>query len=80
MVTFIDDTAMPTSFGITLWDEDFRLPVIFINAARKRWLKVLIHEMLHVADPSLPHGKTFEALVTFYLRAAKNTKKGYRTL
>ena len=79
-VTFIDDTVMPDNYGITLWDEDFRLPIIFINASRKRWLKVLIHEMTHVAEPSLPHGKTFEALVAFYLRAAKNAKKGYRTI
>lgn len=79
-VTFIDDAVMPNNFGITLWDDDFRLPVIFINASRKRWLKILIHEMCHVSEPSLPHGKTFEALVAFYLRAAKQTRKGYRTL
>ena len=79
-VTFIDDAVMPANFGITLWDEDFVLPIIFINASRKRWLKVLIHECLHVAEPSLPHGKIFDSIVNSYTRRAKNEKKGYRTL
>ena len=79
-VNFIDTEAMPSNYGITMWDEDFALPVIFINSETKRWLRVLIHEMIHVAEPSLPHGKTFETLVAFYLREAKNAKKGYRTL
>jgi predicted metal-dependent hydrolase len=80
MVSFIDDDTMPNNFGITMWDEDFVLPIIFINASTKRWHKVLIHEMCHVAEPNLPHGKLFFALVQFYVRQAKNTKKGYRTL
>lgn len=80
MVEFIDDDVMPRNFGITMWDEDFVLPVIFINAGRKRWLKVLIHECLHVSEPTLPHGKLFDALVKSYYRQATNTKKAYRTL
>jgi hypothetical protein len=79
-VKFIDDEAMPNCYGITLLDRDFALPVIFINSATKNWLPVLIHECLHVAEPLLPHGKLFDSLVKFYVRQAKNTKKGYRSL
>jgi hypothetical protein len=80
LVEFIDDDIMPTNFGITMWDSDFVLPIIFINAARKFWVPVLIHEMLHVAEPHLPHGKIFYGLVKFYVRKAFHAKKGYRTL
>ena len=80
-VKFIDDEALPRCYGITLFDLDFVLPVIFLNASNKKnWKKTLIHEMIHVSEPSLPHGKTFDALVNIYFRLSKNTKKGYRTL
>jgi hypothetical protein len=79
-VYWIDDETLPTNFGMTQWDADFALPVIFINSSRKRWLRVLIHEMIHVSEPEMPHGKLFESLIDFYVRAAKNTKKGYRTI
>lgn len=79
-VYWIDDETMPTNFGLTMWDEDFSLPVIFLNASTKRWHSVLIHEMCHVSNPTMPHNKLFYSLVKFYVRAAKNAKKGYRTL
>ena len=79
-VWFVSDATMPTNFGITMWDSDFRLPIIVINASQKRWLKILIHEILHIAEPEMPHGELFESLVAFYVRAAKNTKRGYRTI
>src|ERR1700676_4928892 len=71
-VYWIDDETMPTNFGLTMWDEDFSLPVIFLNASNKRWLKVLVHECIHIAEPSLSHGRLFDALVETYWRRAKN--------
>ena len=79
-VYWIDEETMPRNYGITMWDSDFVLPVIVLNSSEKRWLRVLIHEIIHIAEPNLPHGKLFESLIKFYVRAAKNTKKGYRTL
>ena len=77
-VTFLDDDTMPDNYGITVWDEDFRLPLIFINASRKRWLKVLIHECLHVAEPTLSHGRIFDALVEAYWRKVKKELRGLK--
>jgi len=77
-VSFIDTEAMPSNYGITMWDEDFALPVIFINSGTKRWLRVLIHECLHVAEPTLSHGRIFDALVEAYWRKAKKELRGLK--
>jgi hypothetical protein len=79
IVTLVDDAVIPKCFGLTLFDDDFAQPVIYLAARNKRWIKTLIHEMIHVAEPSLPHGKLFNALVETYWRYSKvNAKKGYR--
>lgn len=80
VISFVEPDVMPKCYGLTLFDTDFARPVIYLAADNKRWPKTLIHEMLHVAEPSLPHGKLFTALVEAYWRYSKNTKKGYRTL
>jgi hypothetical protein len=80
VISFVDDSVIPSCYGVTLFDRDFARPVIFLNRSTKKWMKTLIHEMIHVAEPSLPHGKTFDALVNSYVRFSKNIKKGYRTL
>lgn len=81
VINFVDDDVIPSCYGITLFDRDFARPVIFLNRSTKKWMKTLIHEMLHVAEPNLPHGKIFDTLVNSYARFAKtNTTRGYRTL
>jgi hypothetical protein len=81
VVSFVEDDVLPLCYGITLFDRDFARPVIYLVASNKNWQKTLIHEMIHVSEPSLPHGKLFTALVEFYWRMARITqKKGYRTL
>ena len=62
----IGDRWIPRCNGLTLFDNDFELPVIFINASHKRWGKTMVHEMLHVAEPLLEHGEVFETLVNRY--------------
>lgn len=80
VITVVDDGVIPSCYGITLFDRDFARPVIFLNASNKHWQKTLIHEMLHVAEPSLAHGKVFNSIVNSYMRLARNTKKRYRTI
>jgi hypothetical protein len=77
-VTFIDSDVMPTNYGITMWDEDFVLPVIVINAANNHWQRTLIHECLHVAEPLLEHGVIFDTLVSRYWRIARKEIKGLK--
>jgi len=77
-VWFISDATMPTNYGITMWDEDFVLPIIFINSSRKRWLKVLIHECLHISEPTLEHGEIFEKVVNRYWRIARKEIRGVK--
>ena len=78
IVTFVEDDVMPKCYGITLFDNDFARPVIYLAVGNKRWPKTLIHEMLHVAEPSLPHGVIFTALVDSYWRYAQKNTKGLR--
>lgn len=72
------DTALTSEcMGLTLADDDaLAIPHIWLNAKYKRWGKTLIHEMLHIAEPELPHGKTFNTLVEYYWRFAKQHIKG----
>lgn len=71
VVAFVEDDVMPACYGLTLFDRDFARPVIYLAAGNKRWQKTLMHECVHVADPSLPHGKLFNALVETYWRLAR---------
>ena len=56
----------------------FLKPVIILNSGDRYWGKTLVHEALHVAEPTLPHGKLFDAIVLRYWRLAKKEIKGFR--
>lgn len=71
---------MPDDCGVTLFDADFVRPLIILNSSDKKWAKTLVHEMLHVAEPELNHGKVFEALVSLYWRLATTNIRGLRNL
>ncbi len=77
-IKFVDDKTLPYCYGVTLFDADFALPVILLNSRHSRWGKTLIHECLHVAEPLLPHGKVFEAIVNSYWRKAKKSIRGLK--
>ncbi len=79
-VSFTDDATIPRCYGITLFDNDFAKPVIFINDTHKKWGRTLIHEMVHVAEPQLPHGRIFELLVNSYWLYARKNIKGLEKL
>lgn len=78
-VVSVDNSFIPNCWGVTLHDEGplFPKPVILINRLRKNWGETLVHEALHVAEPSLRHGKIFEGLVAIYWRRAKKELKGW---
>jgi hypothetical protein len=77
-IDFLEDDVIPTCYGITLFDCDFAKPVIFLNAGNKLWGRTLVHEMVHVAEPLLPHGKTFNYLVDKYWQIARKNIKGLK--
>jgi hypothetical protein len=78
-VVLVDDSIMPSCYGLTLHDNDFVSPVIFLNLVSKHsWAKTLIHEMIHVAEPTLNHGVVFEMLVESYWRIARKKLKGLK--
>ena len=79
-VELLHETFIPKCYGITLFDDDFARPIIYLNAADKRWGKTLVHECLHVGEPLLPHGKEFDKLVNRYWRYAKKHIKGFKGL
>jgi len=78
-VIFVDDSFIPNCWGVTLHDEGnlFPKPVIIINLLRKNWGETLVHEALHVAEPTLRHGTVFNALVAIYWRRAKKDMHGW---
>jgi len=78
IVTLVDDAVMPRCFGLTLFDDDFAQPVIYLAAGNKLWLKTLLHEMIHIAEPTLPHGVIFEMLVESYWRRARKEMRGLK--
>jgi len=76
-VILIDNATIPHIHGITMHDgrDLFLKPVILINRGDHWWGRTLIHEMLHVAEPELPHGKIFDAIAKKYWRIAKKRIK-----
>jgi hypothetical protein len=80
IILVVDDAVIPRCLGITLFDGDFDLPVIFLNASHKHWGRTLVHEMIHVAEPELLHGKVFESLVDRYWKIARKKIKGLGSL
>jgi hypothetical protein len=71
-VVFVEDGTMPSCFGLTIHDDICVKPVIFLNrCSTHSWKKTLVHECLHVAEPTLRHGKIFDALVDLYWRKTK---------
>ena len=78
-IVLVDNSILPTCYGMTLHDDDFVAPVIFLNLSGKNhWQKTLVHECLHIAEPALHHGVIFEALVETYWRNAKKNLKGLK--
>ena len=75
-MSLVTRDTIPMCFGITFQDDNCVRPVIFLNSAYKRWGKTLVHEMVHVAEPELRHGKLFNALVDSYWRNAKRYLDG----
>ena len=70
-ITFIANDTIPTLHGITLHEEGlFEKPVILLNQ-NGPWACTLVHEMLHIAEPNLSHGKIFSHLTRIYWNAAK---------
>ena len=70
-IVFVDDATIPSCYGLTLDDDVVRKPVIFLNKSIHSWHKTLIHEMIHIAEPRLRHGKLFSALVETYCYLAR---------
>ena len=77
-ITLVDNETIPLCYGITLFDRDFARPVIVLNASNKHWGKTLVHESIHVAEPTLQHGVLFDALVETYWRRARKEIKGLK--
>lgn len=76
----LEDESIPRCHGVTLHDELFVKPLIVLNLKYKHWGKTLVHEMLHVAEPHLVHGKIFDTIVNFYWSIAKQNLKEARSL
>lgn len=79
-ITLVGAETLPHCYGLTVHDDVCVRPVILLNTHYKKWGKTLVHEMLHVAEPSLRHGKVFSILVEFYWRIAKTNLKALETL
>ena len=78
IIQIVSDATIPECRGITIHNELVVRPVILLNVAEKPWGKTLLHECVHVAEPELQHGVTFDALVEMYWRIAKKEIKGLR--
>jgi len=82
-IILVDNSVMPANHGFTADDEiepDFRVPLIFLNSEDVHRGKTLVHEMLHIAEPNLPHCKAFYAIVESYWRFARKQIKGLGTV
>jgi len=70
-IVIVDHATMPTMHGVTMnGHKMFMKPIILLNH-QTPWGLTLVHEMLHVAEPVLEHGKIFDGIVTRYWRYAK---------
>lgn len=76
-VIVVSNATLPFLHGITLDDgvSLFMTPVILLNRTSV-FGPTLVHEMLHVAEPNLPHGQIFDAIVRRYWRIAKKEIAG----
>jgi len=79
-ILLTDDATIPECYGLTIHDDLCVRPVILLNSKYRRWGKTLVHEMVHVAEPHLPHGKLFEALVRGYWTVVRATFPELSTL
>jgi hypothetical protein len=82
-IILVDDSVLPECHGLTVDDEgepDFRVPLLFLNTTSDHRGKTLLHEMLHIAEPELPHCKSFYAIVDSYWKFARKRIKGLGTL
>ena len=79
-ILLVPNPTMPYAHGVTMNDGValFLRPVIVLNSGDRYWGKTLVHECLHVAEPTLAHGAVFDALVRRYYRLAKKEIKGFK--
>ena len=77
-IMLVENSYLPTCLGVTLpcgeGSAPFARPIIILNAGRF-WEKTLLHEMLHIAEPSLLDGRMFDALVERYWNQFKRLTK-----
>ena len=76
-IIFAENDTIPNVHGVTMHDgyDLFVKPIIVLNRGDAWWGKTLVHEMLHVAEPALPHGPAFDKIVRRYWRIAKKELK-----
>ena len=74
-VDLVEDAIMPRCWGLTLAVAGLARPIIMLNEKNRKWEVTLIHEMTHLAEPTLPEGKVFDALVQYYWSQAKQRKE-----
>lgn len=74
-LVLVDNATIPYVHGVTCHNTTlFVKPVIVLNRTSP-WRRTLIHEMLHVAEPELPHGAIFDSIVRRYTRLAQKAHK-----
>ena len=75
-IVLVDNATIPHMHGITLHDAFmFVKPIIILNR-KTPWGPTLVHEMVHIAEPQLTHGRVFNAMVRHYWWLAKKEIKG----
>lgn len=75
-ILFVDNATIPHMHGVTLHDAAmFLKPIIVLNRTTP-WGPTLVHEMLHIAEPTLAHGVLFDKIVRRYWHIAKKEIKG----
>lgn len=79
-ILLIEDNVIPKCRAVSIQDDLFVKPVIFLNTKYKHWAKSLVHEMVHIAEPRLEHGLQFDSLVNFHWRIACSKIRGLRGL
>lgn len=61
--TFNMHQRSPASYGITYYTMSYRARLVELYAYMSNPLSTVVHELLHVAEPGLEHGKKFDAIV-----------------
>ena len=70
-IELVENSVIPTCWGLTLVGDQLARPIVLINEKNRKWEITLLHEMVHLAEPELPEGKLFDALVRHYWNRAR---------